>query len=283
MTSYIGAKAEPIFIKENFGCITCDLESDYASGRHAAFRCIDDLLALADRREIKITAFVEGGLFLTHSGLLKECDAAGVDLQLHCYDHKKKGGDEPDDISVSCDLYENLLNRKPKGYRGNTYQISAPLMEKLASLDFSYDSSILPAKFGYGAALDSAWRKHAHEAIFWLPHYSIFEIPVSVIPQFGAPFVHSYLHFFDRLSCGFALDKVSLPKYLVYDFHMVDLVNSVNSLKSAAIPVSAKVLYWMLWFRDGDNSFALLEKLIGKLEREQFKSLYLSELVSQHV
>ena len=201
-----------------------DVEHDYNGDRTDALDRLPDLLATAHRAELPLTAFVEGRLFTKRPDLCAQLLQAGADVQLHCHDHRDSG-DSAESLGCGIAAYKSFVGRRPCGYRAHTYRLTEALLSAVLSERFAWDSSILPG-FGLGNHRHPAFRRDSvlRNSDYFVIDDALIEFPVASWRALGIPFTHSYR----QLMGGFVeslLDRaLALPRLLVYDMHMVDLV-----------------------------------------------------------
>jgi peptidoglycan/xylan/chitin deacetylase (PgdA/CDA1 family) len=268
--------AIPILIPYPTAVLSLDLESDYASGQTEALKNLGILVKFLQDQQVGVTVFVEGTILESHSSVILDLAKFGADLQLHCRNHRVDGGDSPVLLEESVKLFEKLLGRLPTGYRGNTFSINHSLLTAMSQMGFEWDSSVLPARFGFGANRDKCWRQG--NCAFLLPKYDMLEFPLATIRYAGIPFIHSYtclnqMIFFNRF-----LNIAPLPRLLVYDMHMVDLFRTLGGIKDAAIPTLAKIIYSNIWLAKKKNTLDVLGQLIIMLKKKGYRFTTLTQL-----
>ena len=206
--------------------LSIDVEHDYNGGRTEALDRLPDLLAAVRHAGLPLTAFVEGRLFAARPRLCARLVEAGVDLQLHCYDHREPG-DTVDSLRRGIDAFEGFTGARPRGYRAHTYRLTEALFQAVVAEGFAWDSSILPG-VGLGNHPDRVFR---HGDWFMIDD-ALAEFPVASWRAPGIPFTHSYRQLMGRLVESLLERVASLPALLVYDMHMVDLVRAGRIGKS---------------------------------------------------
>jgi len=279
MIGYHETGAREMPVKGPLAIFSLDLETDYASGHRSGLRGVGPFMEILARHGVVPTIFVEGTILAHEPDLVLFLDQSGADVQLHCRDHQVAGGDTPAMLEESVVLFRNLLGRDPKGYRANTFAIHSKLLRALQELGFAYDSSLLPARVGFGATTDPAWRKHG--LAFRLERYGLNEYPVATIPGLRIPFIHSYVCLGQMLSLGLLLKLAPLSPFLVYDMHMVDLVRCLDSLADATVPTFAKKIYSRMWSKGRQDTFDILESLIIRLKSKGYTFCSMTTLNSK--
>lgn len=239
--------------------LSIDVEPDYNGTAHRALDRLPDLLAVVRGLDLPLTAFVEGRLFGTRPDLVRALADAGADVQLHCYDHRRPG-DTPDDLARGVAAYRAFFGRGPAGYRAHTFRLGERLYGALLEHGFRWDSSILPGR-GLGANPAPGWRR----GDWFRLDGRLLEFPVASLRPLGLPYIQSY-----RLLLPRPLERtlprlVSLPRLLVYDMHMVDLVRTPASLAESPLPRPLKALYALSWRGGRRDSFDLLADGVAAL------------------
>ncbi len=196
--------------------LSIDVEHDYNGGRTDALDRLPDLLRR--RPPLPLTAFVEGRLFEARPDLCARLVEAGVDLQLHCHDHRD-AGDTAGSLRRGVRAFENFVGARPRGYRAHTYRLTEELVHALLAERFAWDSSILP-----GIGLGNHRGRVFRTGDWFVIDGVLAEFPVASWRALGIPFTHSYRQLLGRLGES-ALDRAaSLPDLVIYDMHMTDLV-----------------------------------------------------------
>ena len=106
-------------IGRRVAAFSIDVEPDYNSRQYEALGRLADMLEVVRELELPLTAFVEGQFFENRRDVPERLVAAGVDVQLHCYDHLGPG-DEPEDLAHSVEAYGAFMGCRPEGYRAHT-------------------------------------------------------------------------------------------------------------------------------------------------------------------
>lgn len=178
------------------------------------------------------------------------------------------GGDTPKLMENSVELFNKHLGYFPEGYRANTFQINPSLLSAMNHMGFKWDSSLLPARLGFGSNRDQRWRKH--NCAFHLGKYNLVEFPLATVPFWGLPFIHSYTCIGQMLTADRYLNMACLPELLIYDMHMVDLFENTKGLKTAKIPQLAKQIYKAMWLKGQQDTLDVLNNLIIRLKSEDY-------------
>ena len=204
--------------------LSIDVEHDYNGDRTDALDRLPDLLAAVRGAELPLTAFVEGRLFTKRPDLCAQLLQAEADVQLHCHDHRDSG-DSAESLGRGIAAYRSFVGGPPLGYRAHTYRLTEALLSAVVSQGFAWDSSILPG-FGLGNHRHPAFRRAAAlpGSDYFVIDDALVEFPVASWRALGIPFTHSYRQLMGGVVESLLDRAMSLPRLLVYDMHMVDLV-----------------------------------------------------------
>ena len=214
--------------------LSIDVEHDYNSDRTEALERLPDLLPVVRQAGLPLTAFVEGRLFAERPRLCAGLIEEGVDLQIHCYDHREPG-DTAESLRRSIDAYERSTCTRPRGYRAHTYRLTEALFRALVTEGFAWDSSILPG-IGLGNHQGRVFRR----GDWFMIDDALAEFPVASWPALGIPFTHSYRMLMGRFVESLIERVASLPTLLVYNMHMVDLVRDDGRIWKSPLPLWLK-------------------------------------------
>ncbi len=242
--------------------LSIDVEHDYNGGRTDALERLPDLLAAVRHTGLPLTAFVEGRLFAERpclcAGLLED----GVDLQLHCYDHREPG-DTVESLRRGIAAFEGFTGARPRGYRAHTYRLTEALFQAVVAEGFAWDSSILPG-MGLGNHPGRVFRR----GDWFMIDDALAEFPVASWRTLGIPFTHSYRQLMGRFAESLLEGMASLPGLLVYDMHMVDLVRDGRIGKSP-LPLWLKGAHALARCRQ--RGFGDLAALAERLQARGYK------------
>jgi len=231
--------------------ITLDLEPDYGGRCQAGLDRLGELLHHMRALGAPLTAFVEGRVFETRPELCRALVEAGAEVQLHCYDHTQPG-DTPATLAQGAAAYAAFMGIAPEGYRANGFRLTRELYGALLDLGFKWDSSILPG-IGLGANPASAFRR----GDYFRFDGRLIEIPVAAWRGLPLPFTHAYRRLIRPAAEAALRRSLALPRLVVYDMHMVDLVRT-GSLAGSPLPAYLKGLYRLSWRAGESDSFASL-------------------------
>ena len=236
--------------------LSIDVEYDYNGARSDALNRLPALLDALKDAGLPLTAFVEGRLFIERRDLCACLAEAGVDLQLHCHDHREPG-DTAESLRASIAAFEGFVGTRPRGYRAHTYRLTEDLFSALVAEGFAWDSSILP-----GVGLGNHPSRVFRQGSWFMIDGALAEFPVASWRALGIPFTHSYRQLMGRFVESVLDRTASLPALLVYDMHMVDLVPDGRIGKSP-LPLWLKGAYALARSRQRgfDDLMALGDRL----------------------
>jgi polysaccharide deacetylase family protein (PEP-CTERM system associated) len=162
---------------------------------------VDRLIDICTRFDIKSTCFILGDVAREKPQIIQKLFNAGHEIASHGTSHQLVYSMTPDefraDVQRSSDILEHITGQKVVGFRAPSWSVKPDTLpwfyDTLASLGFTYSSSVYPAKnpfFGIPNFKET-------------PHYPtsspMLEIPQSVMNLFGNPVGYAgggYLRFF---------------------------------------------------------------------------------------
>lgn len=252
------ATVEPRWIDRPTALVSVDLESDFGSGLDEALSQAPRLLDLLARLGVPLTAFVEGQFFERRRPLCRMLFEAGVDVQLHCYDHAEPG-DTPGSLRRGVAAFADFCGRAPDGYRAHTYHLTNALYETLLEEGFRWDSSLMRG-LGQGRNRHAAFRRGDYFVVGGQLH----EFPISRWRGLPLPLNHPY-RLLVRAPGEAALWALAGPeRLLVYNLHMTDLVRC-GSLGSSPITGLPRLLFRYMWAGRGGDTFGSLESFLTRV------------------
>ena len=142
------------------------------------------ILDLFDETENKATFFILGSLAQYRPELVKEIAKRGHEIGIHSYSHDKMFTLTYDqtkkDISTAQKIVTDIIGAPVYGYRAPFFSVKREnlyILEILADLEFTYDSSIFPMKlprYGISDFPDT-------DALYTLPNgKEIVELPMTI-------------------------------------------------------------------------------------------------------
>lgn len=262
-----GIRIERRSLDRPVALFSVDVETDYGTGRTEALSRLDRFVDLMRVLDVPWTAFVEGQFFENRRETCALLRDAGVDIQVHCYDHTQPG-DTPESLRRSAGVASDFLGRPVEGYRAHTYRLTRPLYDTLLDAGFRWDSSLMRA-FAQGG--------NRHPG-FQGGDYLVFDDRLVEFPigtWRGLPVALNHTHLLLAKTPGEMLLCAALgPTSLVnYNFHMTDLVRC-DSLGVARRSPHVRALHRYLWSLHGGDTFAVVRRFVQYLRRldYQFRS-----------
>jgi hypothetical protein len=249
---------EPRALDAKVAVFSLDLETDFGTGLTEAMSQLPRFVELMAELDVPWTAFVEGQLFEHRRDIIAMLRGAGVDLQLHCYDHGQPG-DTPEAMRRSSAVYADVMGRKAGGYRAHTYRLTRALFDTLVEEEFLWDSSLMRA-FAQGRNTHPGFRTGDYLVL----NRELLEFPVATWR--GLPIALNHTHLLLAKTPGEMLLRAvsGPPPLVVYNFHMTDLVRC-DSLGAAVRTPAVKVLYRYLWSTHGRDTFPIVRRFVRYL------------------
>jgi len=251
--------------------LSVDLETDYGSGLDEALSRTDRLLSFLARLGLPLTAFVEGQFFERRKPLCRMLLEAGVDVQLHCYDHGEPG-DTPASLCRSARAYEDLCGRPHAGYRAHTYRLTHELYDTLIDLGFHWDSSLM-RDFGQGRNRHPGFRS----GDYFVLGGRLVEFPVATWRGIPLPLNHPYRLLIRAPADALLWATAGCGPLVAYNFHMTDLVRC-GSMAHAARSASSRLLHRYMWAARGPDTFAVIDVFVRRLRASGYGFLATHEL-----
>jgi peptidoglycan/xylan/chitin deacetylase (PgdA/CDA1 family) len=262
---------EPRAIESPVALLSVDLETDYGSGLDEALSQADRLLSFLARLGVPLTAFVEGQFFERRKPLCRMLLDAGVDVQLHCYDHGE-AGDTPASLRRSALAFEDLCGRPPDGYRAHTYHLTHELYETLLDRGFRWDSSLMRG-LGQGRNRHPKFR----DGDYFLLDGRLIEFPIATWRGTPLPLNHPSRLLIKAPAEGLLWAVAGSGPLVAYNVHMTDLVRC-GSLPHSPITGLPRVLFRYMWATQGRDTFGALDRFIRRLREARYEFLATHEL-----
>ena len=222
--------------------LSIDVEHDYnGDGCHALNR-LPDLVTAVAQAGVPLSAFVEGRLFKERPDLCACLLEAGADLHLHCYDHRKPT-DTAASLHAGIEAFIRFVGAPPQGYRANTYRLTEELFAALIAQGFAWDSSVLPG-IGFGNQRAATFRR----GDWFVLDDALAELPLASWRALGIPFTQAYRQLLGAGPESAIHRFATLPRLLIYDMHMVDLVPD-GRIGEATLPLWMKAGHAMVRLR----------------------------------
>lgn len=258
---------EPRTLDRPVALLSVDLETDYGSGLDEALSRTDRLLDVLADLNVPLTAFVEGQFFERRQPLCRMLSEAGVDIQLHCYDHGEPG-DTPASLRRGARALADFCGRPAAGYRAHTYRLTHELYETLLELGFRWDSSLMRG-VGQGRNRHPAFR----DGDCFILGGCLFEFPIGTWRGTSLPLNHPYRMLL-KAPVEAALWAVSGPAPLAaYNMHMTDLVRCASLRHSPTNDLGRAVLRRYMWMAEGADTFGALGSFVRRLRGSGYEFL----------
>ncbi|MBI2625984.1 MAG: polysaccharide deacetylase family protein [Candidatus Nealsonbacteria bacterium] len=108
---------------------------------------LSQILEVFKRNNIPATLFVTGKVLEQHPGLFKNLPS-NYEVACHSFTHRfwntLDSEERKKELSDFLFLYQNIFNKKPRGFRAPSHIIDEEALELLEEKGFLYDSSIVP-------------------------------------------------------------------------------------------------------------------------------------------
>ena len=252
-------------------CLTLDLENDYGRfDRYQCFSGLDILETLIKKFKIRLTTFVTGKVLEDRPEVVERLQKLGSEFGLHSYSHTVSRSlsipERLEEIKLAVQAYQSYFGEMPLAYRAPQGMIFPEEIEALSQMGFKIDASLFPSfRPGLfdnrGAPTESFQYENG-----------LREIPFAVVPKIRLPIALSYMQFFGWHSYRLWFRLFGLPESIVYDFHMHNLKPTEDVHK---LPLSLRLFY----SRNHDKGAKILEKFLKFMFDQDYKSVYLSELI----
>jgi peptidoglycan/xylan/chitin deacetylase (PgdA/CDA1 family) len=240
-----------------------DIETDFGCGRTEALEQLPRVIDAFSELGVPWTAFVEGQFFETLTPLVRRLVGAGVDVQLHCYDHSQPG-DTPATLARSTAAYADLIGRRPAGYRAHTYRLTRALYDALLREGFRWDSSIMRA-FAQGRNSDARFAV----GDYLILDGRLVEFPIATWHGLPVAFNHTHVALLKRAGEAMMRGLFGTAPLVVYNAHMTDLVRC-DSLRFARRTLGVRILYRYLWCTHRQDTLRILRRVIGDLRERGY-------------
>jgi len=245
--------------------VTLDFECDFGTALdhnvYEAVTHVDELVALLERLDVPLTAFVQTELFDERPETVEALRACGVDVAFHPHSHTHRGRDSGDpardhertreEIETSTAYYRDFFGRDPVGYRFPDGNVLERDYELLADAGYDFDASVFPS-WRPGRFNNVGESRHPS----YVREHDVVEIPFSVFGDtLRVPTALSYCQLFGRLYTDALLARP--PSAVVFNVHMHDLVTPSSY---ADLPPFYRAVY----ARNSDG-FPWLERVLTSL------------------
>jgi peptidoglycan/xylan/chitin deacetylase (PgdA/CDA1 family) len=251
--------------------LSVDLETDNGSDLDEALSHTDKLLAFFARLNLPLTAFVEGQFFEQRKPLCRMLLDAGVDVQLHCYDHAEDG-DTPASLRRGALAFQDFCGRPPDGYRAHTYLLTHALYDTLVEQGFRWDSSLMRG-LGQGSNRHGKFRA----GDYFVFDGRLVEFPIATWRGTPLPLNHPYRLLIKQPAEALLWALAGPGPLVAYNVHMTDLVRC-GSLPNSPIKGLPRLLMRYMWATQGRDTFGAFESFVGRLRKAGYEFLSTHDL-----
>jgi len=153
------------------------------------------LLACLKKHNARATFFVTGKVLKKYPHLVKEIYLSGHEISSHGFSHRNLNKFSPAEFEEkhekSIELIENIIGKKPKGFRAPSCSLnnqSRWVLPILARQGLKYDSSIFPAKtpfYGVANAPAHVYKISFNDVSKIDPNSPLIETPLAVYKFLG--------------------------------------------------------------------------------------------------
>ncbi len=252
---------------------TLDLEPDHCDlvegCSYESFMGIERLIRVTGEMEVPLTVFVAGRVFDERPEAVRLFAAAGAEIELHGYSHKRNEEGVPA-IERGVDAYRRLLDRAPMGYRAPLGIIAAPEITSLAREGFLFDSSLFPSLFpGRFCNIQTPSTPFVH------PGTQLLEIPISIVPVARFPVSLSYVQLASYSVFRTLVLLFGLTDSIVVDFHLHDVF---PSSVFRYLPLKWKLIYSRFFLRNRSQGIDDFTNLISFFQSAGYSFARLEDL-----
>jgi len=229
--------------------------------------------------DLKVTMFITGEILEKYPQLLRPYQGHPNNFQfeLHAYDHStifKSIAERKENMRQGIEAYRTFFGRTPKFYRAPNGMITAEEIVLLINEGLYAGSNFFPTRFP-GRFNNS----HIPRTPFFVNQSKYFEVPVAVTSRFSVPYSLSYFKLIGSKLFSL-LENGHMSDNLVFDFHLHDLFPDQYHKKIKLSP-----LHRFAYSINGTNkkSWAIFEKFIRRLVKNNYQSRFLIELEKKHI
>lgn len=255
-------------------CVTLDLEEDYA-GMTSRFETLDrpdrigDFLNLLRSHQVPLTVFVVTRLLRSHPHAVKLLAAIQPEWACHSHHHRLDVASYKDEVRQSLDAFTDFFGFVPVGFRAPAGRLHPGDVEVLWSEGFTYDSSIFPAVWSFGAG----FRHCRFPTLPWEYENGLIELPFAVLPTVRVVLSVSYVKLL-----GIRLFKSLLRLFppepvVIIDSHLHDFVPTPARKE---LPLHMRLAFK----RNEAAGLTILGWLIDELRSRRYSFVTMSELAN---
>ncbi|MBI5477722.1 MAG: polysaccharide deacetylase family protein [Deltaproteobacteria bacterium] len=252
-------------------CLTVDFECDYGArtGQFRLARHEDELQALRSflrRERIPLSLFVVTEMLDKWSAAAPLARLLGDDWHSHSHTHRPACPDLKAEIAASREGFRRHFGRGPAGYRAPMGLLRPEHVPLLAEAGFSFSASIFPS-------LRPGTYNHLGQSLLPLRYENgLIELPFGVVRGLRVPVAISYFKLLGPGPGRWLLKLLGVPRVLVVNFHLHDVVVDEESL--AQLTGGVRAVYGIR--KHGGR--AVLEALVRHLRAEGYTFLTMTEL-----
>ena len=198
--------------------------------------CLDKILELLERQNIKATFFCTGALAKDFPHIVQKIDCAGYEVGCHSYSHswlnKMSFQQCNEDISSAVKALEDCLGKKVTSFRAPAFSIGEEnvwVFDVLAENGITTDSSIFPARRDFGGFPSFNAKTPcliSHNGV------NIKEYPIGLAKIFGRDVAYSGGGYFRLLPLSFINNNINNAEYSICYFHISDLISEISTVHS---------------------------------------------------
>jgi peptidoglycan/xylan/chitin deacetylase (PgdA/CDA1 family) len=203
--------------------LSIDVEARGEEGSFEGVEKLDRMLDIFKKHKANATLFVTGEVLERFPGLVKNW---AKDYEIGCHNYYHNSLDKLDleareqQIRDFVDLYQNMLKKRPRGFRAPRNIIDNRQFSILEKYEFLYDSSVFP-RYPWWKKRYVGYKGKEPVLPYWL-NKKLFEIPESPA-AFSIPLVGTWIR-----GLGVAFYKLLFlfkkPKFISFNMHSWDNV-----------------------------------------------------------
>ena len=261
--------------KKKLACFTLDLEEDYGD-RTGCFNTrfqtqkLIRFRSLLKEIEIPLSIFIQTNLIEAYPETPELLSFIGSDFHCHSHSHNTKLGSQEHEIYESANVFRKYFGEDPLGYRAPQGVLGKYDFQYIASAGFKFSSSVFPSfRPGKFNNLTSPIEPYLYDN-------QLIEFPFAVAGKTRVILSLSYIKLLGKSFFQTLFNKFELPQTLVIDCHLHDLINPELSIEKLPL------LLRRIWSIRKDQSYLLLEWLLGELKQRGYQFITMSELYNEH-
>ncbi len=254
--------------------LTLDLECDYGtaiqSNAYEAATHTPKLRRFLEKYDLPLSCFLQTEVLDQAPEAVEALEQASVPVDFHAHSHTHPHPERADfeyEIDASLERIMDRFSGNPVGYRFPDGAVPPDGYRLLADRELDFSASLFPSwRPGRFDNRDEPIVPHEPEPTLielpFTPFSSRVRVPISV----------SYLKVLGRPSQ--ALIGRRPPNVIVFDMHMHDLVTP-STIQSLPRP------YRLLYRRNRDQGFAILERFVDDLRTQGYRFATISEVFTR--